>query len=128
MLLRYKKSAEKIAMGMLAFMPEERDLKKLKQTMLLYQENPDWQLFLWKDEEDFIGLVGVEVGEDSFMVHHLALCPSFRGEGVGHKMIAKIQQIMEPREMRGTHETQAFLNKCLNIKTEVPAPATKHIS
>jgi len=29
MLIRYKKSFEKIAMGLLSFMPEEKDLKKI---------------------------------------------------------------------------------------------------
>ncbi len=33
MLVRYKKAYEKIAMGLLSFMPNEKELKKLQQTM-----------------------------------------------------------------------------------------------
>ena len=39
MLIRYKKSMEKIAMGLLSFMPEEKDVKKLTVTMKAYEEN-----------------------------------------------------------------------------------------
>ncbi|PSL40164.1 riboflavin biosynthesis RibT protein [Planomicrobium soli] len=131
MLFRYKKSCEKIAMGMLAFMPEERDLKKLRKTMQVYQENPNWQLFLWKEEEDFVGLIGAEVTDDHFTVHHLSLCPSFRGEGIGHQMVYKLQKILQPREIRGTQETQRFLDKCFNnppVSNEVYPSTNKHIS
>ncbi|HWO97501.1 MAG TPA: N-acetyltransferase, partial [Bacillus sp. (in: firmicutes)] len=33
MLIRYKKNYEKIAMGLLSFMPTEKDLKALQKTM-----------------------------------------------------------------------------------------------
>ncbi|TWT27160.1 GNAT family N-acetyltransferase [Planomicrobium sp. CPCC 101110] len=131
MLFRYKKSCEKIAMGMLAFMPEERDIKKLRKTMQVYQENPKWQLFLWKEGDDFVGLIGVEVADDHFTVHHLSLCPSFRREGIGHRMVYKLQEILQPLEMRGTRETQRFLDKCSNKPTDTEAsyrPSTKYIS
>ncbi len=48
MLIRYKKTFEKIAMGLLSFMPSEKDLKKLQRTMKQYETEEDWQLFLWK--------------------------------------------------------------------------------
>ncbi|RLQ92602.1 GNAT family N-acetyltransferase [Planomicrobium sp. Y74] len=119
MLLRYKKSFEKIAMGLLSFMPKERELKKLQQTMHIYEENPDWQLYLWKKGEDFVGLLGVEVAEDRFIIHHISVNPSYRGEGIGHAMIEKIQQIMQDREMIATKETEAFLTKCPQKKGEL---------
>lgn len=112
MLYRYKKSFEKIAMGLLSFMPKERELKKLQQTMHIYEENPEWQLFLWKKEDDFVGLLGVEVAEDHYTIHHVSVNPSHRGDGIGHQMIDKIQDMMQHREMRATDETEAFLNKC----------------
>ena len=112
MLIRYKKSCEKIAMGLLSFMPIERDLKKLKRTMKNYEENPASHLYLWKKGEDFIGLIGIEVDEASFTVHHISVMPSFRGEGVGRAMVERIQQMMQPLEMQATEETQAFIAFC----------------
>jgi riboflavin biosynthesis RibT protein len=119
MLLRYKKSFEKIAMGLMSFMPRERDLKILKETMHTYENNPDWQLFLWKKDDDFVGLLGVEVKEDAFTVHHVSVNPSYRGEGIGRAMIEKIQQLMQDRTMRATEETEAFLGKCPQKKTDL---------
>ena len=37
MLIRYKKIFEKIAMGLLSFMPSEKDLKKLQLTIKQYE-------------------------------------------------------------------------------------------
>lgn len=112
MLYRYKKSFEKIAMGLMSFMPKERELKKLQQTMHMYEENSGWQLYLWKKGDDFVGLLGVEVSEESFTIHHISVNPSHRGEGIGHAMIEKIQQLMQDRKMLATDETEAFLKKC----------------
>lgn len=118
MLFRYKKSFEKIAMGLLSFMPKERELKKLQQTMHIYEENPDWQLYLWKKGEDFVGLLGVEVQEEYFVIHHVSVNPSHRGEGIGRAMVGKIQQTLQGKEMRATEETRSFLEKCPEKKPD----------
>ncbi|MCZ2970858.1 GNAT family N-acetyltransferase RibT, partial [Acinetobacter baumannii] len=54
MLIRFKKSYEKIAMGLLSFMPTEKDVKTLQLTMKEYEAKDDWQLYLWKENEDFV--------------------------------------------------------------------------
>ncbi|MGI2327505.1 GNAT family N-acetyltransferase [Planococcus sp. YIM B11945] len=112
MLVRYKKSCEKIAMGLLSFMPKERELKKLRATMQLYQTNPDWQLFFWKESEAIIGLIGVEMANGHFTIHHLSVNPSYQGEGIGHAMVKRIQELLAGMDMRGTEETELFLEKC----------------
>ena len=119
MLTKYKKSIEKIAMGLLSFMPGERELKALQQTMQNYERNPDWQLYLWKQGDDFVGLIGIEIDEHTFTVHHAAVNPSFRNEGIGHEMVEKVQQLQEPRAMRATEETKDFLAKCWESKHSI---------
>ena len=118
MLIKYKKSYEKIAMGLLSFMPGQRELKTLQKTMETYENNLDWQLYLWKKEEDFVGLIGIEINEDSFTILHVSIDPSHRSQGIGHVLIEKIQQLMAPRKMRATEETEAFLAKCLDTGKE----------
>lgn len=113
MLNRYKRSHEKIAMGMLSFMPREREVKRLKQTMELYNEDPTWQLFLWKADDDYVGAIGIHIEDDeSFTVHHISVIPSFRGEGIGHKMVARVEKLMGNRKAKPTEETKAFMMKC----------------
>lgn len=43
MLIRYKRSFEKIAMGLLSFMPGEKDVKQLQQTMKSYEMDENRQ-------------------------------------------------------------------------------------
>ena len=42
MLICYKKAYEKIAMGVLLFMPNERDLKQLQNSIKKYETEDDW--------------------------------------------------------------------------------------
>ena len=115
MLLRYKKSLEKIAMGLLSFMPGEKDVKKLKETITRYETDDQSQLYLWKTGEDFIGLVGVELDGDRVIVCHLSVNPSHRGEGVGKEMVAKLAAIMPGKTIVPTEATRPFLEKCQEI-------------
>ena len=113
MLNRYKQAHQKIAMGLLSFMPKERNVKQLRKTMELYHEHPDWQLFLWKEEDDYVGAIGIHIeDEESFTVQHISVIPSYRGEGIGRKMSARVEKIMGNRRAKPIEETKAFLMKC----------------
>lgn len=113
MLIRYKKNQEKIAMGLLSFMPEEKEVKKLQQTIKEYETNPDWHLFLWK-EEDVLGAIGVRI-EDGInaIVQHISVNPSHRRMGIGEKMVNEIKNMYENKYAVCADElTQQFYNKC----------------
>lgn len=113
MLIRYKRSFEKIAMGLLSFMPGEKDLKKLQQTVKEYEENPDWQLFLWK-EEDVLGVIGVVLENDmNAVIKHVSVNPSHRNSGIGTKMVQEVKRIYGSQyAVCSTEATEEFLNKC----------------
>lgn len=113
MLIRYKKTFEKIAMGLLSFMPNEKDIKKLQQTIKLYETEEHWQLFLWKVEEDFIGLLGgVWIDDSTIKIHHISVNPSHRNLGVGKSMVKSLKGLFPEKTIIANEETQAFLNKC----------------
>lgn len=111
MLIRYKKSYEKIAMGLLSFMPEEKDLKQLCSTMNLYEENEDWHLYLWK-ETDVIGLVGISVEEDLVNVQHISVNPSHRDEGIGKNMLMALKKMYKEYEIVPNERIESFYDKC----------------
>ncbi|MDL4840749.1 GNAT family N-acetyltransferase [Aquibacillus rhizosphaerae] len=113
MLIRYKKTFEKIAMGLLSFMPDEKEVKKLQYTIKEYESNPDWHLYLWK-EEDILGAVGIRINEDDkVIIQHITVNPSHRNVGIGKKMIQGIkEQYSHQYEIRATELTEGFLNKC----------------
>lgn len=112
MLLRYKKTYEKIAMGLLSFMPGEKNVKKLQEAINQYETDTSWQLYLYKKEEDFIGLIGIVMGEEEYTLHHISVNPSFRGEGIGKEMVTKLQQLFPEKNCESTDFTEAFLQKC----------------
>ena len=47
-LLRYKKTYEKIAMGLLSYMPGDKTVKKLQESIHQYETDDSWQLYLLK--------------------------------------------------------------------------------
>ncbi|WP_210365600.1 GNAT family N-acetyltransferase [Bacillus sp. REN3] len=113
MLIRYKKAFEKIAMGLLSFMPNEKDLKKLQQTMKNYEADENWQLFLWKDGEDIIGLIGVSFhGDQQMLIQHVSVNPSHRHQGIGKRMVHALKEMFPDWNATATEETEAFFEKC----------------
>ncbi|RWR15277.1 GNAT family N-acetyltransferase [Siminovitchia fortis] len=112
MLIRYKKAFEKIAMGLLSFMPNEKDLKKLQQTMKQYEEGENWQLYLWKAEDDIIGLVGAIIEEDTIRIQHICVTPSHRHEGIGQSMVKALKQLHADKKLCPNEDTSAFFEKC----------------
>ncbi len=113
MLVRYRKSHKKIAMGLLSFMPEERDLKELQKTIKKYDAKEDRNLFLWKDEKDNIrGLIGVEMDGQTVIIRHVSVLPSHRGNGIGNKMIKALKEIYIDFTITGDKLTADFVEKC----------------
>src|SRR5690625_7725701 len=104
MLIRYKKDLEKIAMGLLSFMPEEKDVKVLQHTIKEYETNPDWHLYLWKDD-DVLGGIGVKVEEDSkVVIQHISVNPSQRILGIGNKRICETKAFLKDKQTYSAHD------------------------
>ncbi|MGM0921711.1 MAG: GNAT family N-acetyltransferase [Bacillota bacterium] len=115
MLIRYKKSFEKIAMGLLSFMPNEKDLKHLQQTMKQYETDEKWQLFLWKDE-DIIGTIGVVFEDDDHVkIQHVSVNPSHRHQGIGKKMVTALKEQYKAKTVVPDEHTKAFFEKCKEL-------------
>ena len=110
MLVKYRSSHNKVAQGLLSLMPKEHELKHLQQTMQRYQQDPNWEMYLWKEEEKYIGIIGISIQKDGFLIQHLAVIPSFRGEGVGKAIISEIQKIYGDHKMSAIAEIEAFID------------------
>src|SRR5699024_6626697 len=119
MLIRYKKNLEKIAMGLLSFMPEETDVKKLQQTIKEYEENSEWHLYLWK-EDDVIGAIGLRTENDiNAVIQHISVNPSYRNTDIGKKKVNEVEKIYKDKYTVGVDENlQQIYNKCDNYEQE----------
>jgi riboflavin biosynthesis RibT protein len=119
MLIRYKKTMEKIAMGLLSFMPEHKEIKKLMDTMQFYDQHDDWQLYLWKKNDEYVGAIGVKVEDNTAIIQHITVIPSYRGEGVATEMISELCELDTVEHVRAIDEVQPFVQKCMKqIKEE----------
>ena len=118
MLVRYKKALEKIAMGLLSFMPQEKDIKRLMETIQQYEQQENWMLYLWKRGEEYVGIVGVLVEETVATIQHITVIPSYRGEGVGLKMLQELCDLGLFTEIKANEETEPFIQKCMPIIKE----------
>lgn len=110
MLIRYKKNYEKIAMGLLSFMPSEKDLKRLQGTIKLYEEDQDWQLYLYK-EDDIIGAIGVKIKDNEAELRHISVNPSYRGQGKGKAMLNALRNQLGNIKIKPSENTLEFFEK-----------------
>ncbi|MFJ7746041.1 GNAT family N-acetyltransferase [Peribacillus sp. NPDC097295] len=111
MLIKYKKSYEKFAMGLLSFMPKEKEIKVLRNTMKNYETDENLQLFLWKDEE-IIGLIGIQISSDFIEIQHISVNPSFRKQGIGKEMVRSVKEQYPDKELKANEHTESFIEKC----------------
>ncbi|WP_431029618.1 GNAT family N-acetyltransferase [Lysinibacillus sp. LZ02] len=118
MLVRYKKALEKIAMGLLSFMPQEKDVKRLMETIQQYEQLDHWMLYLWKKDEEYVGIVGVLAEETVATIQHITVIPSYRGEGVALGMLQELHDLEMFTHIQPNEETAPFLQKCIPIIKE----------
>ncbi|RYL94847.1 GNAT family N-acetyltransferase [Sporolactobacillus sp. THM7-4] len=119
MLIRYKKSYEKIAMGLLSFVPSEKEIKTLLQTIKRYEEDEKWQLFLWKDGDDIIGVIGVQLIDQQALIEHLSVNPSYRAEGIGREIILALGKVLgENVRIVPSSKIKPYFDNCFQKKQE----------
>ena len=118
MLIRYKKTMEKIAMGLLSFMPEHKEVKKLMDTIQNYDQHDDWQLYLWKKDDEYVGAIGVKVEDKTAIIQHITVIPSYRGEGVGKEMVSELCDLDDVDHVHAIDEVQPYLEKCMKLLQE----------
>lgn len=117
MLVRYKKALEKIAMGLLSFMPQEKDIKRLMETIQQYDQEENWTLYLWKKDEEYVGIVGIRTEDEVATIQHITVVPSYRGEGVAMDMLQELQELGF-EQIKPNEETEPFIEKCMPILKE----------
>ena len=106
-------------MGLLSFMPNEKDIKKLTETIHSYENNDNWVLYLWKKNDEYIGIVGLVTDSNNVAtIQHVSVVPSYRGEGVAKEMLQEVAELGQYDCMRATEETRKFVQKCINCIDE----------
>lgn len=115
MLTRFKNNQEKIAMGLMSFMPKEKDVKVLQETMNNYQTDDAWHLYLWKKNDDIIAIIGIHtITSCDLIIEHISVNPSFRNQGVSCEMINEINKLYSDDYTIYSNEmTKDIVNNCI---------------
>lgn len=118
MLIRYKKQYEKIAMGLLSFMPDEKDVKILLETMKQYETNSDWHLYLWRSDDNIIGAIGLRTeNEINVVIQHISVNPAYRNLGVAKQMIGEVNKLYsEKYDVCANEYTAQIYDDFLNLE------------
>lgn len=113
MLVKYKNDYEKIAMGLLSYVPDLKPLNHLQTEMALYQNDPEYLLYLWRPEgdRDFSGVVGIQLSSDIVLVRHVSLMPSERGNHQTYLIFTELAKLYPHQKLMGTFETTPLLVK-----------------
>ena len=117
MLYKYKNDYEKIAMGLLSFIPDLKEISHLKSCFEWYRAEDDRHLYLWKNEDgDFIAIAGIEVDDASklLMLRHISVTPAERNHGVCFKVMDALSKLYHDYEIMGSLETAGLLSKWEN--------------
>lgn len=113
MLIPYNDAYEKITMGFLSYIPDLKEPSHIEEELDWYQAQDSRYIFLWQSEEtsNLIGVVGVEEDEDIILFRHIAIDPSYRGEGLCYTILDALQAKFSEKEIVATLETANLISK-----------------
>lgn len=92
MLSKYKKSFEKQVMGYLSYLPDFKNLQNLTDEMQLYNdENNQFDVLTYTDQdENCVGIIGVQLTEHFVIIRYLSLAPSYHSEKIVKEIIKEL--------------------------------------
>ncbi|WP_224075719.1 GNAT family N-acetyltransferase [Planococcus chinensis] len=110
-----------MAIGLLSLMAKGLNFRLLQETIRMYEENPERQLFLWKEGDNITGLAGVEQQDDYFVILHFSVNPSYQKEETAYRMLEVLREQMQSKEMHLSKEAARFLAKVRGT-SDLPIP------
>ncbi|GAK47425.1 riboflavin biosynthesis acetyltransferase RibT [Secundilactobacillus oryzae JCM 18671] len=112
MLLKYRSDYEKVAMGLLSLIPDFKDIHQVTAELEWYKQADSRELFLYKDEDnDIIGIAGVEQKTNFLILRLIALAPQARQQANSLKMLDELNRAFPENRIMGTLETTAIVEK-----------------
>lgn len=119
MLVRYRRSYEKTAMGLLAYSCHDKSPRTLMELVRSYEDDPGKFLYLWRIDEDFVGIIGVERLGDNLFVRHISLNPSLRGEKRSYELLDRMR-LFFPDDVRvvSQGETAGLIDKWKRLSSD----------
>lgn len=100
-------------MGLLSYMPKEKEIKRLKETMDAYTSDDNQHLYLWKKDDEYVGIVGLIVENGTAIIQHICVIPSYRGEGIAKEIVQQVTALNRYDNVQASEDVQPFFEKCV---------------
>lgn len=119
MLIQYKKDYEKIAMGLLSYLPDFSNLNNVREEIKLNQETDnDFQLYLFRNQEgNMVGVLGTQVDRHFVVIRYLSLAPGFREEKYERRILKELREDFPQQRITAVPD-YSYLIKLLGKKNE----------
>ena len=92
MLIQYKKDYEKIAMGLLSYLSDFKNIENLKEEITLNQDENDFILYLYRNSQNnMVGVIGTQVSNQFVIIRYLSLAPGFREISNERKIVDELK-------------------------------------
>lgn len=91
MLIQCKKDKEKVAMGLLSYLPDFKNLDNLRDEIELNKNSEEFRLFLYRDDDpNFVGVMGTQWDDEFIVVRYLSLAPDYRQAKTESKIMQEL--------------------------------------
>ncbi|MDN6195967.1 MAG: N-acetyltransferase [Atopostipes suicloacalis] len=120
MLISYNDDYEKITMGLLSYITDFKDPKRLAEELALYEDDSSREIYLWQSEEtkNLIAVLGIEEEGEIVLLRHIAIDPSFRKEGLIYVLLDHLVEKVHGKKIVGTLETASIISKWQKKKNQ----------
>lgn len=91
MLIECKNDKEKVAMGLLSYLPDFKNLANLKDEIRLNKNSKEFRLFLYRDHNpNFVGVIGTQWDEQFIVIRYISLAPDYRKKKYEEQAICEL--------------------------------------
>lgn len=91
MLIECKNDKEKVAMGLLSYLPDFKNLDNLKDEIQLNKNSKEFRLFLYRDQDsNFVGVIGTQWDGQFIIIRFISLAPDYRQKKYEAKAVCEL--------------------------------------
>lgn len=111
MLMQYKNDYEKTAMGLLSLLPDFKNLANLREEMKLYENKPEFKLFLFRDQhQNTDGVLAVQDNPNFVVIRYLSLAPGFHSGKYRRQVMTELKQMNLHKQISAVPEYSYLLH------------------
>lgn len=120
MIISYNEDYEKIAMGLLSYIPDLKEPNRLESELEWYNSQDNRKIYLWRSEEtqNLVAVIGLEVESEAILIRHIAVDPSYRNEGITYMFLNELQERYSDKNLVSTLETANIISNWQKKKNE----------